>query len=169
MSSDEEQTLGAILYAAQSPDYTLRSGIFPQRQVFQVPISTLRELANRASGVPTAVAGLVEAANPAVFSGLGGMVGMKMWKDLKKKVADRPVVQLKSGPLPAELLAAAKSKMAYDEVKDVKVKKVMMSSDLMLDIGAGFMHSEKIFFDGRAGDEVRSLIRATPLASRLKE
>ncbi|MDG7007247.1 MAG: hypothetical protein JRN06_03250 [Nitrososphaerota archaeon] len=169
MSSGEEQILGAILYAAQSPDYTLRSVVFTDRQVFQVPLSKLSEIAARAGGVPTAVAWLFEAANPAVFSGLGGMVGMKMWKDLKKRVADRQVLQLKSGPLPAELLAAAKSKMAYDEVKDVKVKKVMMSSDLMLDIGAGFMHSEKIFFEGRAGDEVRNLIRATPLASKLKE
>ena len=169
MSSSEERILGAILYAAQSPDYTLRSVVFTDRQVFQVPLSKLSEFATRAGGVPTAVAWLFEAANPAVFSGLGGMVGMKMWKDLKKKVADRKVVQAKGGPLPAELLAAAKSKLAYDGVKDVKVMKVMMSSDLMLDIGAGFLHSEKIFFDGRAGDEVRSLIRATPLASRLKE
>ena len=169
MSAGDEQILGAILYAAQSPDYTLRSVIFTDRQVFQVPLSKLSELATRGSGVPTTIAWLFEAANPAVFSGLGGMVGMKMWKDLKKKVADRPVVQLKSGPLPAGLLEEAKSKMAYDEVKDVKVKKVMMSSDLMIDIGAGFMHSEKIFFDGRAGDDVRNLVRATPLAPKLKD
>ena len=169
MSDSGEQVVGAILYAAESPDYTLRSVVFTDRQVMQIPISKMSELAERVSMMPSTVAWLFEAANPAVFSGLGGLAGMKMWGSLKKKVADKPVVQIKGGPLPPELLASAKSKMSYDEIKDVKVKMVMMSSDLMIDLGAGFMHSMKIFFDGRAGNEVKALIKATPRAPKLKE
>jgi len=74
-----------------------------------------------------------------------------------------------TGPVPSELLDVAKAKLHYDEVKDVKIKKVMMSSDMLLAIGAGFFHSQKIVFEGRAADDVRQLIMATPLAPKLKE
>ena len=169
MSAGEESIIGAILYAAESPDYTLRSVVFTDRQVLQIPISKMSEIAARISMVPTTVAWLFEAVNPATFSGLGGLVGMKMWGNLKKQVADKEPVRVGSAPLPPELLSAAKSKLRYDEVKDVKIKKVLMSSDLLLAIGAGFMHSQKIVFEGRAGDAVKQLIKATPLAPKLKE
>ncbi|MDG6901720.1 MAG: hypothetical protein JRM74_05500 [Nitrososphaerota archaeon] len=169
MSAGEESIIGAVLYAAESPDYTLRSVVFTDRQVLQIPISKMSEIAARISMVPTTVAWLFEAVNPATFSGLGGLVGMKMWGNLKKQVADKEPVRVGSAPLPPELLSAAKSKLRYDEVKDVKIKKVLMSSDLLLAIGAGFMHSQKIVFEGRAGDAVKQLIKATPLAPKLKE
>ena len=169
MSEANETIIGAIRYAAESPDYTIRSVVFTDRQVLQIPLSKMSELAARVNMMPTTVAWLFEAANPAVFSGLGGLVGMKMWGNLKKQVADRPVVQIKGGPLPPDLLRAAKAKLPYDEIKDIKVKKVMMSSDLMLALGAGFMHSQRILFDGRAGEDVKQLIRATPLAPKFKE
>lgn len=169
LSAGDETVIGAIHYAAESPDYTIRSVVFTDQQVLQVPISKMSELAARVNMLPTTVAWLFEAANPATFSGLGGVVGMKMWGNLKKQVADKPVVQIKRGPLPPDLLSAAKSKLRYDEIKDVRVKKVMMSSDFVLDLGAGFWHSQKIFFDGRAGEDVKQLIRATPLAPKFKE
>ena len=169
MSAGEESIIGAILYAAESPDYTLRSVVFTDRQVLQIPISKMSEIATRMSMVPTTVAWLFEAVNPATFSGFGGLVGMKMWGSLKKQVAGKEAVRVGSAPLPPELLNAAKSKLRYDEVKDVKIKKVLMSSDLLLAIGAGFMHSQKIVFEGRAGDAVKQLIKATPLAPKLKE
>ncbi len=169
MSDGEESIIGAILYAADSPDYTLRSVVFTDRQVLQIPISKMSEIAARVSMAPTTLAWLFEAANPAVFSGLGGLVGMKMWGSLKKQVAAKEPVRVGSGPLPPELSDAAKSRLRYDEVKDVKIKKVMMSSDLVLYLAAGFLHSQKIVFEGRAGDAVKRLIRATPLSPKLKE
>ncbi|MDG6988725.1 MAG: hypothetical protein JRN21_05290 [Nitrososphaerota archaeon] len=169
MSGGDETIIGAIHYAAESPDYTVRSVVFTDRQVLQVPISKMSELATSVSMLPTTIAWLFEAANPATFSGLGGLVGMRMWGNLKKRVADKPVVQIKGGALPPGLLSAAKSKLPYDEVKEVKVKKVMMSSDLLLDLGAGFWRSQRIVFDGRAGEDVKRLVRATPLAPKFKE
>ena len=168
MSSPDETIVGVIRYAAESPDYTIRSVVFTDRQVLQIPMSKMSELAAHVNMMPTTVAWLFEAANPAVFSGLGGLVGLRMWRNLKKQVAGMPVVQIKGGPMPPELLSAAKSKLHYDKIKEVKVKKVMMSSDLMLELGAGFMHSKRIFFDGRAGEDVKQLIRASPLAPKFK-
>jgi hypothetical protein len=169
MSSGAEQILGTILYAADSPDYTLRSVVFTERQVLQIPLSKMSELVTRASGAPTTIAWLLEAANPATFSGLGGLVGMKTWSSFKKNVSDKPVIRLDKGPLPADLLNAAKSKLPYGEIKEVKVKKVMMSSDWLLSLNAGFLHSEKIVFDGRAVSDVKSLIMSTPLAPKFKD
>lgn len=94
---------------------------------------------------------------------------MKTWGNLKKKVSDKPVVRLDKGPLPSDLLNAAKSKLPYDDIKEAKVKKVMMSSDWLLSLGAGFLHSEKIVFDGRAVDDVKGLIMSTPLAPKFRE
>jgi len=101
MSAGEESIVGAILYAADSPDYTLRSIVFTDRQVLQIPISKMSEIATKVSMVPSTVAWLFEAVNPAVFSGLGGLVGMKMWGNLKKQVADKQVVRVgdRAGPL----------------------------------------------------------------------
>jgi hypothetical protein len=67
------------------------------------------------------------------------------------------------------LLNAAKSKLPYDEIKEVKLKKVMMSSDWLLSLSAGLLHSEKAVFDGRAVNDVKNLIMSTPLAPKLKE
>jgi hypothetical protein len=169
MGTSEEQMLGTILYAANSPDYTLRAVIFTDKQVLQIPLSKMSELVTRAGGAPTTIAWLLEAANPAAFSGLGGLVGMKTWSDFKKKVSDKPVVKLDKGSLPTDLLNAAKSKLPYDEIKEVKLKKVMMSSDWLLSLSAGFLHSEKVVFDGRAVNDVKNLIMSTPLAPKLKE
>lgn len=169
MSTGEEQILGTILYAADSPDYTLRSIVFTDKQVLQIPLSKMSELATRASGAPTTVAWLLEVANPATFYGLGGLVGMKTWGNFKSKVSDKPVVKLERGPLPGDMLDAAKSKLPYDEIKEVKLKKIMLSSDWLLSLGAGFLHSKKIVFDGRAVSDVKDLIMSTPLAPKLKE
>ena len=94
---------------------------------------------------------------------------MKTWGNFKKKVSDKPIVSRDRGPLSADLLNAAKSKLPYDEIKEAKVKKVMMSSDWLLSLSAGFLHSEKIVFDGRAVNDVKGLIMSTPLAPKFKE
>ena len=168
-TTSEEQIIGAILYSADSPDYTLRSVIFTDKQVLQIPLSKMSELVGRVSGAPAVAAWLLEAMNPATFSGLGGLVGMKMWSNLKKKVSDKPVVRLEKGVIPTELLNAGTSKLPYDEIKEVKVKKVVMSSDWLLSLSAGFLHSKKIVIEGRAVDGVKNLIKSTPLAPKLKE
>ena len=94
---------------------------------------------------------------------------MKKWGDLKKQVSDKPVVSFDRGELPDEIKAAAASKLSYDQIKEVKVKKVMMSSDQLLQLGAGFLHTAQLIFDGRALEDVKKLIKSTPLAQKLKE
>ena len=164
-----DQIIGTILYAAESPSYNPRSIIFTDREALQVPLSKISELANRASPLPVVAAWLVGFGNPATLSGIGGLVGMKRWGDLKKKVYDRPVVSFEKGDLPNEVQASVASKLSYDQVKDVKIKKVMMSSDYLLQLGAGFLHTAQIVFDGRAVEDVKKLILNTPLAQKLKE
>ena len=163
------QIIGTILYAAESPSYNPRSVVFTDREALQVPLSKIGELANRSSGVPVIAAWLVGFGNPATLSGIGGLVGMKRWGDLKKQVHDTPVVNFDKGDLPNEILASVSSKLSYDQVKDVKIKKVMMSSDYLLQLGAGFLHTAQIVFDGRAVEDVKKLILNTPLAQKLKE
>ena len=169
MSRALEQIIGTILYGAESPNYTPRSVVFTENEALQVPLSKIGELVNSTSGMPVVAAWLVGFGNPATLSGIGGLVGMKRWGDLKKQMHDRPVVSFDRGDLPDEILASVVSRLSYDKIKDVKVKKVMMSSDYLLQLGAGFLHTAQIVFDGRAVEEVKKLIRTTPLAQKLKE
>lgn len=140
-----------------------------QELVPLVPLSKISELVTRASGMPSTAAWHLEATDPATFSGLGGTAGMKALNNLKKKVSDKPVARLDKGPLPSDLLEAAKSKLLYEEIKEVKVKKVMVPSNWLLSLRAGFTHSQKIVFDRRAVDDAGSLIKSTPHAQKLKE
>ncbi|MHB2037185.1 MAG: hypothetical protein ACYCPW_10660 [Nitrososphaerales archaeon] len=79
-----DQIIGTILFAVESPSYSPRSVVFTDVEVLQVPLSKIGELANRASGMPIIAAWLVGFTNPVAFSGIGGLVGMKKWGDLKK-------------------------------------------------------------------------------------
>ncbi|MCL5407774.1 MAG: hypothetical protein M1518_00195 [Candidatus Thermoplasmatota archaeon] len=96
------QISGIILYTAISPEYTIRSIVFTDKEVIQIPLSKMSELAGRLSGLPVVASWLLEASNPAIFSGVGGLVGLKMWSNLKKKVSDLPPVKIEKGPLPPE-------------------------------------------------------------------
>lgn len=100
-----DQIIGTILYAAESPSYSPRSIVFTDREVLQVPPSKIGELANRASGMPVIAAWLAGFSNPAAFSSIGGLVGMKKWGDLKKQVSDKAVVSFDKGELPDEIKA----------------------------------------------------------------
>jgi hypothetical protein len=162
-----DQVLGIVLFAAISPDYTIRSIVFTDKEVFQIPLSQMSELATRLSGLPVTAAWLLEAANPAVFSGLGGLVGLRMWSNLKKKVAEIPPVKVERGPLPPGLIEAAKSRLPYTEIKQVKISKVMMSSDYLLKLTAGFLKTQMIVFEERAVQYVTSLVGGTPLALKM--
>ncbi|MHB1868720.1 MAG: hypothetical protein ACYCPP_07225 [Nitrososphaerales archaeon] len=83
-SNTLDQIIGTILFAVESPSYSPRSVVFTDVEVLQVPLSKIGELANRASGMPIIAAWLVGFTNPVAFSGIGGLVGMKKWGDLKK-------------------------------------------------------------------------------------
>lgn len=63
-----------------------------------------------------------------------------------------------------EILAFVVSRLSYDKIKDVKVKKAAMSNDYMLQLRAGFLRTAQIVFDGRSVEDVKKLIRTTPLA-----
>lgn len=165
MSQPPEEIIGTILYAAGSPDYDPMSAVFTDRQALKVPLSRMATLA----GGGSMVAGWLAGANPSTFSALGGLVGMRQWGNLKKQVADKPVVSLERSPLAPEVFASASAKLSYDQVKEVRVSKVMMSSDQILFLSAGFLHTMKVVFDGRAVDDVKNLVRATPLAPKLKQ
>jgi hypothetical protein len=167
--SDEPtgQIIGIILYAAISPDYVIRSIIFTDKEVLQVPISRIGELAQRMSGLPVVAAWLLEAVNPAVFSGLGGLVGIKMWSDLKKKVANQQPVKFIGAPIPPDIEEEAKFKLSYGDIRRVKISKIAMSTDYLLSLTAGFLHTQMIVFEGRAVEDVTSLVNKTPLSSKL--
>jgi hypothetical protein len=49
----------------------------------------------------------------------------------------------------------------------VKIKKVPLSEDAYLNLGAGFIHSKNIVFKGNEMDDVRGLIERTPLSSKI--
>ena len=161
------QISGIILYTAISPEYSIRSIVFTDKEVIQIPLSKMSELAGRLSGLPVIASWLLEASNPATFSGLGGLVGLKMWSSLKKKVSNLPPVKIEKGPLPPEFLEEAKSRLAYEEIKEVKISKIAMSSDYLLHLGAGYWHSQKIIFEGRALQEVTELVGGTSLAAKM--
>ncbi len=165
--SPTNQILGVILFSAISPEYTIRSIVFTETEVLQIPISKMSELATRVSGLPVIAAWLLEAANPAIFSGLGGLVGIKMWSNLKKKTENISHVKIEKGPLPEEFVDAAKSRLRYEDIKKVKISKVMMSTDYVLNLAAGFLHTENIVFQEKAMRDVTALLNATPLVSKM--
>ncbi|MGC8661133.1 MAG: hypothetical protein ACP5TZ_01345 [Nitrososphaeria archaeon] len=169
MENHNEQIIGIIMYSAIQPDYTLKSIVFTDRRVLEVPLSKMSELVSKTSQLPSVLAFLLEAANPFTFTGLGSLVGFKMWKDFKKKTEGKQVVFSTSGLLPQEITEIANRELNYDGIKSLKIKKVPMSTDAYIGISAGFWHSSNIVFDGRAMQEVRDMILKTPLAPKLHD
>ncbi|MDG6927936.1 MAG: hypothetical protein JRN10_04105 [Nitrososphaerota archaeon] len=148
-NNNREQMMGVLLYSAISPDYILRTIIFTDRRVLEIPLSKISEFVGRISQLPSVAAWLVEAANPSMFGGLGSMVGLKMWKNLRKNTEGKQVVFEGNGPLPDQTTSLATSELFYDKIKSAEIKKVPLSSDYYLKLDAGFWHSKNIVFDGR--------------------
>ena len=168
MSNDNEQTIGMILYSAISPDYDLRTIAFTDRRVLEIPLSKLSELVHRTEQLPSVAASLMEALNPSTFMGLGSIVGQSMWKKLKKKTEGKKVVVMQEGQLLQQLANLAVHQLPYDKINSVKIKKIPFSDDYYLNLGAGFIHSRNIVFQGSEADEVRRLVERTPLAPKIK-
>ena len=167
-TSEPEQMLGAIYYSAisGSGSYDLRSIIFTDREMLEVQLSKMTELA-KASASSKAASWALVFTDANAFIGLQSLLGMKRWSALKKNLGDSQV-GIEKSPLPSDILNAAAVKLPYEKIKEVKIKKVMMSSDYYLGVSAGFLHSQNIVFDGRVVDQVKSLLLSTPLATKLK-
>lgn len=168
MSDNDERMLGMILYTAISPDYLLRSIVFTDRRVIEIPLSKLSEFMGRAGQLPSVVAYLLEAANPGMFMGLGTIVGVKMWKDLKKNTEGKKSVVVTDIPLSQQMASVGIRELPYEKINVVKIKKVPLSEDAYLNLGAGFIHSKNIVFKGNEIDDVRGLIEKTPLSSKIQ-
>ena len=59
------------------------------------------------------------------------------------------------------------SDCGFNQINVVKIKKVPLSEDAYLNLGAGFIHSKNIVFKGNEMDDVRGLIERTPLSSKI--
>ena len=163
--SEPEAIIGTLVVSAEAPGYDLVSLVFTDRQLLKIPVSKMGALVGAGSLLAGWLAG---AANPFAFSGFGGLIGLRQWGNVKKQMAGMPVVGMDRTPATPELIAAATFRLPYDKVKEVKISKVWMSSDQVLSVGAGFLSSMKVVFDGRGLEEVKTLVASTPLASRLK-
>ena len=168
MSTVGEEILGLVVYAAELQDYALRSVILTDRQALQVPLSALSHLAAQGK-FSSETAALIGAVSPSFFSEIGGFLGGRVWSNLKNKVRDEPVVKINRFPLPADVLNAAVMRLSYDKIKEIRIKKPMMSTDRVLYFGAGLLRSTGVLFDGRAVEDVKNLIKNTPLATKLKD
>jgi len=112
------------MYSAISPDYTLRTIVFTDKRLLEIPLSKMSELITKTNELPSVIASLFEAINPAIFSGLGNLVGLKLWKDLKKETQDKQVVFDLEGDVPSELVKNAVRELEYEKIKWVKLKKL---------------------------------------------
>ena len=167
MSDNDERMIGMILYTAISPDYLLRSIVFTDKRVIEIPLSKLSEFIGRAGQIPSVAAFLLEAANPGMFMGLGTIVGIKMWKNLKKNTEGKKSVVVTDVPLSQQMATLGIRELPYEKINVVKIKKVPLSEDAYLNLGAGFIHSKNIVFKGNEMDDVRGLIEKTPLSSKI--
>ncbi len=167
--SSAEKIFGTIAFAASTTNnYALYHVIFTDKQVLGVPPQTNKDWGSlgSASSIAMWLAGM----NPSGAFGMSGLLGMKSWNNVKKSLEGKPLVQLSSSGevLSAEMLKAAKFKLPYEKIKDVSLKKIMMSSDYLLNLGAGFLSSEKLAIAASSLEDVRSLLKETPLAQKLK-
>ena len=169
MSDNDERMIGMILYTAISPDYLLRSIVFTDKRVIEIPLSKLSEFIGRAGQIPSVAAFLLEAANPGIFMGLGTIVGVKMWKNLKKNTEGKKSVVVTDVPLSQQMATLGIRELPYEKINVVKIKKVPLSEDAYLNLGAGFIHSKNIVFKGNEMDDVRGLIEKTPLSLKIQQ
>ena len=169
MSDNDERMIGMILYTAISPDYLLRSIVFTDKRVIEIPLSKLSEFIGRAGQIPSVAAFLLEAANPGMFMGLGTIVGVKMWKNLKKNTEGKKSVVVTDVPLSQQMATLGIRELPYEKINVVKIKKVPLSEDAYLNLGAGFIHSKNIVFKGNEMDDVRGLIERTPLSLKIQQ
>jgi len=169
MSNNDERMIGMILYTAISPDYLLRSIVFTDKRVIEIPLSKLSEFIGRAGQIPSVAAFLLEAANPGMFMGLGTIVGVKMWKNLKKNTEGKKSVVVTDVPLSQQMATLGIRELPYEKINGVKIKKVPLSEDAYLNLGAGFIHSKNIVFKGNEMDDVRGLIERTPLSLKIQQ
>lgn len=169
MIDNNEKMLGIILYTAISPDYLLRSIVFTDNRVIEIPLSKLSEFIGRAGQLPSVAAVLLEAANPGMFMGLGTIVGVKMWKNLKKNTEGKKSVVVTEIPLPQQMASMGVRELSYEKINSVKIKNVPLSEDAYLNLGAGFIHSKNIVFKRSEIDDVRGLIERTPLSSKIQQ
>ena len=169
MSDNDERMIGMILYTAISPDYLLRSIVFTDKRVIEIPLSKLSEFIGRAGQIPSVAAFLLEAANPGMFMGLGTIVGVKMWKNLKKNTEGKKSVVVTDVPLSQQMATLGIRELPYEKINVVKIKKVPLSEDAYLNLGAGFIHSKNIVFKGNEMDDVRDLIERTPLSLKIQQ
>ncbi|MGC8562983.1 MAG: hypothetical protein ACP5UZ_06570 [Thermoplasmata archaeon] len=169
MNDNNEQMLGMILYTAISPDYLLRSIVFTDKRVIEIPLSKLSEFIGKVGQLPSVAAFLLEAANPGMFMGLGTVVGVKMWKNLKKDTEGKKSVIITETPLLQETASMGIRELPYERINVVKIKKMPLSEDAYLNLGAGFIHSKNIVFKGNEMDDVRRLVERTPLSSKIQQ
>lgn len=155
-----EQVVGAILHAAQSPEYAIEAVVFTDRRVLGVPPGSL---------AGTRLAGLADlgAVLAGGTGGISGLLGMRAWGKYKQAVAGQRATRMDGGPVPPELLAAAKREIPYEKVKAVSVKRVWGSSDTLLDVAAGFLGTGR-WVTPLTPDELRAFVLRTPLAAKLR-
>ncbi|MCL5069243.1 MAG: zinc ribbon domain-containing protein [Thaumarchaeota archaeon] len=169
-AESDEKILGSIAFAASTTNnYTVYHVIFTDRQVVGVPPSSSKDWGSLGAG--SSVAMWLAGMNPSGAFGASGLLGLRSWNNLKKSVAGKPLVQLGAGnePFTGEMLKAAKFKLPYEKIKDVSFKKIMMSSDYLLNIGAGFLATQKLAIDVSCLEDAKSLVKRTSLAQKLKE
>lgn len=164
-----ERVLGTILYACSSPNYDMHTLVFTDKRILAFPLSKSADLAkDTAAYAGMAALALFAGGNPAGAYGAMGLVGIRLWKNLKKKMAGRPVLDLTERKLgPPELALNAVVDLPYSKVKKITIRKIWMSStDQCLYVGAGVLRSER-WSVAASGPEIGALIERTPLVAKL--
>lgn len=164
-----EVAIGSIIYAPLIPDYDIHHVIFTEKRVLGIPISKLTSAAQK--GAALGALGLFLAgANPFTAYGVSGLIGMGVWKDIKKHGQGNSFVRIESGSdVTPELESLASIKMENDKIKEISVKKMWGAEDYLLKIGKGYFSSWSWAIRPEALTDVRSLISKTSLAPVLKE
>jgi len=91
-----EVAIGSIIYAPLIPDYDIHHVIFTEKRVLGVPISKLTSAAQK--GAALGALGLFLAgANLFTAYGVSGLIGMGVWKDIKKNGQGNSFVRIENG------------------------------------------------------------------------
>ena len=169
-SATTETVIGAVIYAPLIPEYHIQHLIFTDKRLLAMSASKVTSAVSKGSAIG-AIGMFLAGANPFTVYGISGMMGMGVWKDIKKKNAGKTFVKIEQekSELGSEIESIAEIKMPYDKVKEASFKKMWGAEDYLVKIGKGYFSSQSWAVAPDAVAEVKMLLGRTPLAAVVKD
>lgn len=161
-----ERIVAVIPHTAFTTNYIVHAIVLTDKQLLSIPVKEASRLL-QGMRVGTPVSQVVEAVfriDPSQIGSLEALAGRGSWKksapgDVRPQSVDLPLVP--------ELLDAAKERIPYEKIKEVKVTKTWGADEVCIAIKTGFLPN--FWYVLLPENDIKVFLRNTPLGTKVKE